>query len=59
MVRERIFVRPKTFSEGREEVEDVERSGRSVTARTEGKIQEIIGIMRKIQVWAVRCSPPW
>ena len=47
MSRARVFLWHKRFSEGREEVEDDERPGRSVTSRTEGNVQKINEIVRK------------
>jgi len=54
MSRARVFVWDKRFSEGREEVEDDERPGRSVTSRTEGNVQKINEIVRKDRRLSIR-----
>nr|CAH7754629.1 unnamed protein product [Callosobruchus chinensis] len=41
MSRTRVFEWHKRFSEGREEVEDVERTGRPVTSRIEENIKKV------------------
>nr|CAH7718695.1 unnamed protein product [Callosobruchus chinensis] len=47
MSRTRVFEWHKRFSEGREEVEDVERTGRPVTSRIEENIKKVNEIVRK------------
>lgn len=46
MSRARVFEWHKRFYEGREEVEDDERSGRPVTVRSDENVQKINGIVR-------------
>nr|CAH7723476.1 unnamed protein product [Callosobruchus chinensis] len=47
MSRTRVFEWHKRFSEGREEVEDDERTGRPVTSRIEENIKKVNEIVRK------------
>ena len=52
--RTQVFEWHKRFVEGREVVEDDERSGRPVTSRTDEKIQKINKIVRRDRRLSVR-----
>lgn len=54
MSRARVFEWHKRFYEGREEVEDDERSGRPVTVRSDENVQKINGIVRTDRRLSIR-----